>query len=101
MSNRSKKRRMTCEHCGNPFVSSRIDASYCSSTCRTQARRAKQGKDKAIAQAIAAIDNLTNFCINPSAAETIKEVISWMCKPEHTGGLKIVFEELNNDVSVG
>jgi len=100
MPDRNKKRRMKCEHCGNPFVSSRIDATYCTSTCRTQARRKSQAKDRAIAKAQAAIDELMKYCASPSAADCIKEVLGWLINP--ADGRELVYqirEIVGNDKS--
>lgn len=94
MSDRRKKRKMTCEQCGNPFHSSRIDATYCSNTCRTHARRASQAKDKAIARAKAAIDDLMKYCVSPSAADCMHEIIGWLTNPADRRELQYQIREV-------
>lgn len=87
-----KWRQVVCKQCGKQFASSSKFAAYCSSTCRTRARRAAQGKDKAIARAFAAIDELTHYCVQPSAAQTIKDVITWMCQDGLQGDIRIIMD---------
>jgi predicted nucleic acid-binding Zn ribbon protein len=96
-----KHRTVNCPVCGKAFKASRDDATFCSSTCRTKARRAKQGKDKAIAAARQAINELVKFCGSPLMAERVNEVITWWTEENCGSELLIQFNPLNNDVSVG
>jgi len=96
-----KWREVECKQCGKKFEASSQFASYCSSTCRTRARRAKQGKDKAIAAARAAINELVQFCGSPLMAEKVNEIITWWTEENCGSELLIQFNPLNNDVSVG
>lgn len=41
---------VTCVQCGNDFDSSRFDAAFCSSTCRSRNHRSKLKLDKDIAK---------------------------------------------------
>jgi len=77
-----KWRTVNCSVCGQAFEASRHDAKFCSSTCRTKARRATQAKDKAIARARAAIDDLMQYCSSPSAADCMREVFGWFLNPD-------------------
>jgi predicted nucleic acid-binding Zn ribbon protein len=96
-----KWRTVNCSVCGKAFEASRHDAAYCSSTCRTKARRAKQGKEKAIAAARQAINELVLFCGSPLMADRVNEVITWWTEENCGSELRIEFIQLNNDVSVG
>jgi len=84
---RAMKRRQSwvghqCEECGKQFDSSRHDARFCSATCRSRAHRKIDAKDKAIARAKAAIDDLMKYCVSPSAADCMAEVFGWLINPD-------------------
>lgn len=82
MKERDKWKSHNCEECGKPFDSSRYDARYCSATCRSKMHRKAQAKDKAIARARAAIDELMKYCVSPSAADCMAEVFGWLINPD-------------------
>ncbi len=91
-----KYRAVTCSVCGQSFTASRDDAKFCSSTCRTKARRATQAKDKAIARAKVAIADLTQYCGSPTVAECLNEIIGWLLNPDDKRELRYEIVQLTD-----
>lgn len=88
------RNQLKCCECGKQFYSSRQDAKFCGATCRSRAHRKIDAKDKAIAKAKAAIDDLMKYCASPSAADCIKEVLGWLINPDEKRELVYQFREV-------
>jgi len=95
MKERDKWQSHNCEECGKRFDSSRYDARYCSATCRSKMHRKAQAKDKAIARAKAAIDELMKYCVSPSAADCMAEVFGWLINPDDKREFVYQIREVN------
>lgn len=94
MRSRGKYNDHKCAECGKQFHSSRYDTKYCSATCRSRAHRKIDAKDKAIAKAKQAIDDLMKYCVSPSAADCMKEIIGWLTNPADTRELQYQIREV-------
>lgn len=66
---------VTCAACGTKFESTRYDAAYCSSTCRSKAKRAKGQLDREIAAARAAVDVLVQRLPPVGAGKTFNALM--------------------------
>jgi len=66
----AKAWRITCVECGNVFESTRSDATFCNSTCRSKFTRRIQNRQKTIDRAKAALEKmLTNMPRTGDSAE--------------------------------
>lgn len=93
-----KWRTVKCPVCDKAFEASRPDATFCSSTCRTKARRASQAKDKAIAKAKTAIEELLKYETSASVADCLKEVFDWLINPNPGKELAYTIREFNPQI---
>lgn len=63
-----------CDVCGNYFDSSRYDAQYCGSTCRSKAHRAAKERTKTMQRAEEAITALGKYCGNDETREVMRKL---------------------------
>lgn len=65
-----------CAECGEDFQSSRTDAAFCSSKCRTRNHRAAANHSKRIQNAVNEMKWLLSICGNNPDSEAVKAVMT-------------------------
>lgn len=76
------------------FDASRYDAKYCSATCRSKAHRAQFKKQKAIDNAMKAVDQLLPYCGAGDAQAAMHTLIKWLTNAANEGEIRIEMKKI-------